>query len=291
MYYLTGLPVLSGDIHWQYFSQPAWENEEGVRIGFHLSSFSNQYQRRQAIKAIEKVVTDNKIPWITPGQKEWVFDLDKLREEVEQFKDFVWLKGKVGVEPEFETTEKEVFGKPSYEANVAFYIVPKELTPMHAHQNEPPIEIRESLERFRKDYPDPTKVAFIMMQFGGTKAHEAIVKGIRSALEPCGIIGLRADDKQYHDDLFPNVLTYLWGCGFGVAIFERIESEVFNPNVSLEVGYMFALRKPVCLIKDRTLKTLHTDLVGKLYREFDPQDPISSIDPELRQWLEDKGIA
>jgi hypothetical protein len=54
---------------------------------------------------------------------------------------------------------------------------------------------------------------------------------------------------------------------------------------------MFALRKPVCLLKDKTLKVLHTDLVGKIYRTFDPQHPITSIAPELTQWLEDKGIA
>lgn len=71
---------------------------------------------------------------------------------------------------------------------------------------------------------------------------------------------------------------------------ERIEADDFNPNVSLEVGYMFALKKPVCLLKDKTLKTLHTALVGKLYRVFDPQDPASSVPPVLTQWLEDKGI-
>jgi nucleoside 2-deoxyribosyltransferase len=85
-------------------------------------------------------------------------------------------------------------------------------------------------------------------------------------------------------------MTYLYGCGFGIAVFERIEAEEFNPNVSLEVGYMFALNKPVCLLKDRTLKTLHTDLVGKLYKTFDPQDPIKTIPDEVTQWLSDKEI-
>ena len=87
----------------------------------------------------------------------------------------------------------------------------------------------------------------------------------------------------------PNILTYLHGCGFALAVFERIEQEDFNPNVSLEVGYMMALGKDVCLLKDRTLKTLHTDLVGHLYRTFDPQDPVTSIQPELTKWLTDKG--
>jgi len=153
-----------------------------------------------------------------------------------------------------------------------------------------PSGVEESLGRFRRDYTDSDKVAFLMMRFGKTKAHESIVAGIRAALDPQGIAVLRADDKQYHDDLFPNVLTYIYGCRFGIAVFERIETEEFNPNVALEVGYMFALRKEVCLLKDRTLKTLQTDLVGKLYKEFDPQDPVATIPNELSRWLIDKDL-
>ena len=129
-----------------------------------------------------------------------------------------------------------------------------------------------------------------MMQFGKTKTHNEIVEAIRYALDSHGIMGVRADDKQYHDDLFPNVMTYLYGCGFGIAVFERIEAEEFNPNVSLEVGYMLALKKPVCLLKDRTLKTLHTDLIGKLYKVFDPQNSTETIPEEINQWLSDKGL-
>lgn len=153
-----------------------------------------------------------------------------------------------------------------------------------------PVEIEESLQRFQVDYPDPTKVAFLMMRFGRTQAHGHIVAGIKKALDPLGIAVVRADDKQYHDDLFPNVLTYVYGTGFGIAVFERIETEEFNPNVALEVGYMFALKKHLCLLKDKTLKTLHADLVGKLYRVFDPLDPVETIPKELSQWLKDKGL-
>jgi len=154
----------------------------------------------------------------------------------------------------------------------------------------PPVEVQESLARFRADHPNLAKVAFIMMRFGQTVLHEKVVKGIKSALEPHGITGLRADDKQYHDDLFSNILTYIYGCGMGIAVFERIESDEFNPNVSLEVGYMMAIKRPVCLLKDRTLRALPSDLVGRLYKPFDPLDPIKSIPPVLRQWLGDKGL-
>jgi hypothetical protein len=153
-----------------------------------------------------------------------------------------------------------------------------------------PTELAESLKRFRKEHSDSSKCAFIMMRFGTTRAHSEIVQSIRDALGSHEIMALRADDKDYHDDLFWNILTYIYGCDFGIAVFERIEQEEFNPNVSLEVGYMMALRKPVLLLKDRTLKNLNTDLVGKLYKTFDPQSISESVAPQLQRWLKDKSI-
>lgn len=155
----------------------------------------------------------------------------------------------------------------------------------------PPLMIKPSLKRFLTDHSDPAKTALVMMKFSKTKVLDQIAEEIRVTLKEKGIEGLRADDKEYHDDLFYNILTYIYGCGFGIAVFERIEADEFNPNVSLEVGYMLALSKPVCLLKDRTLKTLPTDLVGKSYRPFDPQDIASTIPSELSKWLADKGFA
>ena len=154
-----------------------------------------------------------------------------------------------------------------------------------ARGEEVPLYIRDSIRRFRTDYPDPATVAFILMQFRDTKPHERIVQAIKDGLAAHGITGVRADDKEYHEDLFPNVQTYMNGCGMGVAVFEQIEARSFNPNVALELGYMYAMGKPLCLLKDKNLTTLHSDLVGKLYREFDSYDPAGTIPPTLSRWL------
>lgn len=153
-----------------------------------------------------------------------------------------------------------------------------------------PVEITESLKAFRRDHPSADKTAFLMMRFGDTPAHRAITQSVRDVMAEFGIDIVRADDKHYHDDLFPNVLTYIYGSSIGIAVFERLETDDFNPNVSLEVGYMLALRKKVCLLKDRTLPSLHTDLVGKLYWTFDPQSVARTIKDPLRKWAIDKGI-
>jgi hypothetical protein len=90
-----------------------------------------------------------------------------------------------------------------------------------------PVEIQASVAKFRIEHPDESKVAFIMMRFEQTGLHEKVLKGIKSALEPHGIMGLRADDKQYHDDLFDNILTYIFGCGLGIAVLGKRSAEPY----------------------------------------------------------------
>src|SRR5829696_8904470 len=91
--------------------------------------------------------------------------------------------------------------------------------PLIQTEREPPPEIQDSLGRFQAEHTDRDRVAFIMMQFKPGKAHEDITEAIRAGLGSHGIVGMRADEKDYHDDMFSNVLTYMYGCGFGIAVF------------------------------------------------------------------------
>lgn len=150
-------------------------------------------------------------------------------------------------------------------------------------------EIAKEIESFNADYKGQ-KTAFIIMQFSKTDAHEKIVSTIKDTLKKHNIIGLRADDKEYADDLFANIKTYMHCCDFGIGVFERILEDNFNPNVSIEVGYMMGLRKKVCLLKDQTLKNLPSDLMGKLYKPFDPQSIETTLPNQLEKWMTDKGI-
>lgn len=152
-------------------------------------------------------------------------------------------------------------------------------------------EIASGLERFRADYPIGSKTAFIIMQFGNTKPHNAIVTCVKNTLKKYGITALRADDKEYIGDLFPNIRTYMHACDFGIAVFDRITEDEFNPNVSLEVGYMLGMGKNVLLLKDKTLKSLQTDLTGKLYKQFDTTDIDATMPAQIEKWLKDKGLA
>ena len=288
---ITGFRTLDDKLHWRYETKTIFPHEdENIEIRFFMLMKDTPLpQKGDAIRTLLKQMENTNVSWLIPKRKEWAFDLDRMRDEFEELRELDWCRGRVYLEPEFEVKKEgfDIVNRKYYETSIVFYINPEVLGMTSILV---PPEIQQSLQNFRLDHPDPKKVAFIMMKFGKTAAHDRIVQGIKEALTPYGVKAVRADDKDYHADLYPNVLTHIYGCGFGIAVFERIEREDFNPNVSLEVGYIMALGKHVCLLKDQTLSSLQTDLVGKLYKTFDPQDPIASIPPVLTKWMQDRGI-
>jgi len=151
-------------------------------------------------------------------------------------------------------------------------------------------EITPSLARFHKVYPDATKLGFLIMRFVADEPFERIVKAIKQTAKKHGLTVIRADDNQFHADMWGNVRTLLHGCSFGIAVYERIDRDDPNANVGLEIGYLLAMNKPVLLLKDKTVSALQSDLAGKLYVPFDPHDPEGSIPEKLTKWLQDNGI-
>ena len=148
-----------------------------------------------------------------------------------------------------------------------------------------PHTARAALLRFLVDHPDYAQNCFLIMPFVQTPLHRAISQALRAALRAHGFNAVRADDRVYSEDLLTNIQAYIHGCRLAVAVFERIQAETFNPNVSLEVGYFLGMNKPVCLLKERTLPRLPSDLVGRLYEEFDAHTLDVSIADAVARWL------
>jgi protein-tyrosine-phosphatase len=130
-----------------------------------------------------------------------------------------------------------------------------------------------------------------MMRFSDTKQNALIVQALRAAMKEYGLHLLRADQKSYTDSLWANVRAYIDACKYGIAVFDQLNDKEINPNVSLEVGYMLALEKPILLLKEQRLQSLPTDLVGHLYRQFDGFDIEATIRLRIKEWLRDVGIA
>lgn len=289
---ITGFRTLDDNLHWRYSTKNLFPDEdESIEVRFFVPQRDTPTpQQGDAIKTILKQMETTTVTWLIPNRRNWVFDLDRMRDDFKDLREWEWCRGRVFVEPEFKVVQEDVDirGNKYYETFVVFSINREALGMSSIHTT--PTEIQNSLSEFQLDHRDPQKAAFVMMRFGKTQAHNNIVQGIRDALAPFGISAVRADDKDWHSDVYYNILTCIYGCSFGIAVFERLEQDDFNPNVAFEVGYMTALGKQVCLLKDKYLKGLHTDLIGKIYKTFDPQDPIATIPPELTKWMQDKKI-
>ena len=149
-----------------------------------------------------------------------------------------------------------------------------------------PVEITESLAKFREVHQGE-KTAFIMMKFEDTPLQTKALEEIVGILKWFKITGLRADERNFHRILHFNIMTYMHGCDFGVAMYDRAVKNDFNPNVAFEVGYMMALEKPICLLKDDTITELHTDLGGLTYRPFNLQNSSDTVGRQINNWLHD----
>ena len=88
---------------------------------------------------------------------------------------------------------------------------------------------------------------FVMMRYRSTDHFKVIEATIRQALSKYGLIARLAKDASLSDDLWENIQHYMRYCRFGIAVFEEIDEREFNPNISLELGYMYALKRR-CLL-------------------------------------------
>jgi hypothetical protein len=165
---------------------------------------------------------------------------------------------------------------------------------LHAGRKIPlelaPIRLKPSVLKFLGDYPDYHRNCFLIMPFATTPLHNEVHKQLRELLAKENINLLRADDKYYTDDVLSNIETYIYGCKFAVAVHERVLKDEHNANVALEIGYFMGLKKSVCLLKEKTVKALTSDLQGRLYVEFDSFDIRKSLEQSLKKWLNDKRL-
>ena len=115
------------------------------------------------------------------------------------------------------------------------------------------------------DFPNYHANVFLMMHFGKTEQHKKISDEISLVLSNYSLNLIRADSKQYQDELWPNVRSCMNASYYGIAVFEQIEVHDINPNMSLELGYKLAQGKKCLLLKEKMLNPLPSDLAGRIY--------------------------
>jgi hypothetical protein len=143
---------------------------------------------------------------------------------------------------------------------------------------------------FLRDHPNQEQNVFLMMRFRSGAQYDEIHRAISNGMAVYGLNVIRADDKDYTGDLWENVCLHMLGCRFGVAVFEEIDLREFNPNVALELGFMIAHGKRCLLLKDQRMPRMPTDIVGKLYKEFDSYNITNTVSTAVDRWARDVGL-
>ncbi len=143
----------------------------------------------------------------------------------------------------------------------------------------------KSEEKFYEKYG--YHAVFVIMSFDDGLS--PIYQAIEKTLKKHNITAIRADKKEFSDDLWGNVSTYLNCCQTAIAVFNKFDDDkdAYNPNVALETGYMIALDRKVCLLKDSHLEKLPTDIVSKLYKTYDINDIDNTVSQQIESWLMD----
>lgn len=125
---------------------------------------------------------------------------------------------------------------------------------------------------------------FVMMRYRSSPHFKEIEECIRKTVGIYGLIARLAKDSAIVDDLWGNIVLYMEQCRFGIGVFEDIDERDFNPNISLELGYMYALGKRCLLLKEKRMPRLPADICGKIYRDFDVLNLYSSIEDQIHKW-------
>lgn len=146
------------------------------------------------------------------------------------------------------------------------------------------------IEAALNDHGESSRNVFLAMRFTDEAPFPEIVEVIRETCANNGLAVLRADDRAYTDDLWDNVMTYMYACRSAIAVFDQINYREFNPNVALEAGFLLAQRKRVLLLKDQAIPDLPADIVGRIYRSYNTYQIRQTIPPQIDKWVHDCGL-
>jgi len=140
---------------------------------------------------------------------------------------------------------------------------------------------KDLINDFKESYE--TNV-FIMMRYRDNEKYQLIERVIKSSLLNFGLSSRLAKDRVFFDNLWENLVFYMRNSKYGISVFEEIDEREFNPNISMELGYLYALDRRCLLLKDKRMPRLPTDICGKIYKNFDTYDLEKSLHNKITEW-------
>lgn len=307
-WFLTGERIGQAPFAWHLTLLDAISSHGLVfRITLKLTPPPDVRNRPHAFRILEDLQRDGHLPWASDFQTRngwWkcLLDLDNFREFIRPYlPDSIQMEKPEECNAPTEDDLMNLTGRALVPAAVSYGSVSSSdnppankdylefhmmLTDQHIENSSVLLQhdIADGVREIRAEHASAKKRVFVMMRFSNSDWHSRIYAAIRKALAAHDMAALRADERAYDEGLLQNVRVYLQACDFGIAVFEQTEKE-FSPNVALEVGYLMALGKKVCLLKDSRLRPLQDDLAGRLYEEFDGSSAEQAVPRALESWL------
>jgi hypothetical protein len=112
-----------------------------------------------------------------------------------------------------------------------------------------------------------------------------LVIRMRAACSAHGMNLQLASDGNAEDTLWANVVTYMWGSKYAIVVVDSLGG-VLNSNVLIEVGGMLMTGRRCAILKDKSIPTMPTDLVGHIYKSVDLADH-DAVEAALHRWMRD----
>jgi hypothetical protein len=139
---------------------------------------------------------------------------------------------------------------------------------------------------FVEDHPFDRNV-FGMTRYPSEADVDPVAAALTVARDACEDHGLEfhlASDRAIVDDLWANVAAHMWASRYGIAFFEDRAGKGINLNLTIEVGSMLMTGRRVAMLKDSSVETLPTDLVGKLYKSVE-LEKLPTVRRNVHEWL------
>jgi hypothetical protein len=157
-----------------------------------------------------------------------------------------------------------------------------------------PPELIRPLRAFFENHPFERNV-FGMTRFPDAEGGklDPIAPAIEVARAVCSAHALEfhlASDRKIVDDLWPNVAAHIWGSQYALAFYEERTGKGLNYNLNIEVGSTLVLGRRIAILKDKPVRKLPSDLVGKIYDEVDLSDVQTVAKALHRRFRDDLGL-
>ena len=159
-----------------------------------------------------------------------------------------------------------------------------------------PLKLKEAVINFFiscRNKPE-IKHAFIMTSFASDYLGK--IKDAAQAMEENYYVEahIANTEGKIDDAIYAEVQGHMYCCDFGIGVFFDDSSKgcTINPNLSIEVGFMMALEKPICYLKDKKLNTYPIDLAHNHYTEYlneENDKGLKNMEEALFKWLDDTG--